>query len=341
MEKLILFNKTDLDTVLSKRIGETKFGEQIKLLTDVTSIYDAIKKLDVNYVIFGIPEDIGVFSNNGKSGTYTAFDATIKILLNTQNNDLNNADKVLLLGHLDFTEELKQVKQLDQNLEKDIEKARKIVSTIDKEVSYLVQLIVSAGKIPIAIGGGHNNAYGLIKGTSLALKSPINAVNFDAHTDFRALEGRHSGNGFSYCFEEGFLKKYFVFGLHENYTSKSIFDVFNENKKLDFVTYEAIEVTNKITFKNALKQAKQHICGTNYGIEIDCDAIINTASSAKTSSGFSVKQTRQFLHYFGKRKNVKYLHICEAIATKKNKTEIGKLITYLITDFIKSRTIND
>jgi formiminoglutamase len=50
-------------------------------------------------------------------------------------------------------------------------------------------------------------------------KENVNAINFDAHSD-RILEGRHSGNGFSYAYEEGFLKKYFIFGLHENYTSK-------------------------------------------------------------------------------------------------------------------------
>jgi formiminoglutamase len=38
----------------------------------------------------------------------------------------------------------------------------------------------------------------------------VNAINFDAHSDFRILEGRHSGNGFSYAYEEGFLKKYFI-----------------------------------------------------------------------------------------------------------------------------------
>jgi formiminoglutamase len=67
--------------------------------------------------------------------------------------------------------------------------------------------------------GGHNNSYGNIKGTALAKGKPVNAINFDAHSDFRILEGRHSGNGFSYAYEEGFLKK-FYFGLHENYTSK-------------------------------------------------------------------------------------------------------------------------
>jgi arginase family enzyme len=49
----------------------------------------------------------------------------------------------------------------------------------------------------------------VIKDQRLQRKT-INAINFDAHSDFRILEGRHSGNGFSYAYEEGFLKKYFV-----------------------------------------------------------------------------------------------------------------------------------
>ena len=89
-------------------------------------------------------------------------------------------------------------------------------------MTNLIFKIVSAGKTPIVIGGGHNNAYGNIKGTSLALNKPINVINFDAHTDFRALEGRHSGNGFSYAFQEGFLNNYFIFGIHENYSSKAV-----------------------------------------------------------------------------------------------------------------------
>ena len=70
--------------------------------------------------------------------------------------------------------------------------------------------IVLADKKPIIIGGGHNNAYGNIKGTSLAIGEPINVINFDAHSDFRPEEGRHSGNGFSYAYTEGFLNYYFI-----------------------------------------------------------------------------------------------------------------------------------
>jgi formiminoglutamase len=60
-------------------------------------------------------------------------------------------------------------------------------------------------------------------------RKTINAINFDAHSDFRILEGRHSGNGFSYAYEEGFLKN-IVFGLHENYTSKSVLDIIKKQK---------------------------------------------------------------------------------------------------------------
>ncbi|MDX1277521.1 formimidoylglutamase [Oceanihabitans sediminis] len=336
MDKLVLFNDTKLDSLLNKRPNETKFGEHITTLTSVSNIYEQLKDLDVTYVVIGLPEDVGVFANYGKTGTSNAFEATIKILLNIQSNQFTNAKKVLVLGHLDFKEELEKLKTLDQSKKKDVAKARKIVSKIDKYVTSLVHDIVKAGKKPIIIGGGHNNAYGNIKGTSLALKSPINAVNFDAHTDFRDEEGRHSGNGFSYAFAEGFLKNYFVFGLHENYTSSNIFSTMNKLKNIQYNTYEDICVRKKLKFKTEMERALEHVASKPFGIEIDCDAIQNTPSSAMTPSGFSLNKARNFINYFASHKNASYLHICEAAPTAETETQIGKLITYLITDFIKA-----
>ena len=40
---------------------------------------------------------------------------------------------------------------------------------IDEEVESLTKAIVASGKIPIAIGRGHNNSYPLIKGTAKGL----------------------------------------------------------------------------------------------------------------------------------------------------------------------------
>jgi len=336
MQNLILFTLKDRDTILKARKGESKFGEHIQLIPNLTNIYDDIVNLDVDYVIFGIKEDIGVYANYGNTGTYKAWEAALKVLVNIQNNSFTKAKRVLILGHLDYTKERELTTALDQSKKKNISKARAFVESIDKDVTHVVSSIVKAGKIPIIVGGGHNNAYGNIKGCALANNSTVNVINFDAHTDFRAEEGRHSGNGFSYAYAEGFLKNYFIFGLHENHTSNTIFNTLKKLKNLKYNTYEAIEVRNELDFNSELETSLNHISDKKFGIEIDCDAIENIPSSAMTPSGFSVKQTRQFVHYFGQHKNASYLHICEAAPTKKTETKVGKLITYLITDFIRA-----
>jgi len=336
MEHLKPFTSSELSIILNKRPKETKFGEHIVIFPDFDNIYEQLLKMDVTYVIFGIKEDVGVFANYGNTGTSQAWDAAIKVLLNTQSNTFTHAKKVAILGCLDFKSYQNKLEKLNQNKKKDIQKARKLVSKIDENVASLVSQIVSAGKIPIIIGGGHNNAYGNIKGTSLALKKQINAVNFDAHHDFRAEEGRHSGNGFSYAYAERFLKNYFIFGLHENYISEAILKTINKIKSVQFNTYESIAVRKELKFKSEMQRALNHVSNSNFGLEIDCDAILNTPSSAMSPSGFSVEQARQFVHHFGTHKNASYLHICEAAPTPQNETLIGKLITYLITDFIRS-----
>ena len=96
MDKLVLFNNSDLKKLLNKRTGESKFGEHITVLSSISSIYDELKNLDVTHVIFGLPEDVGVFANYGISGTYNTWDTVIKYLVNIQNNDFICAEKVLI-----------------------------------------------------------------------------------------------------------------------------------------------------------------------------------------------------------------------------------------------------
>jgi formiminoglutamase len=59
-----------------------------------------------------------------------------------------------------------------------------------------------------------------------------------------------------------------------------------------------------------------------------------------TLSGFSVQQAREYIHFFGKSKNAAYLHICEGapdLDQTNNNHLTGKLVAYLITDFMKSK----
>ncbi len=237
---------------------------------------------------------------------------------------------------------MEESQNLDPKIKEDRKKLFQFVEKIDKEVSYLVHLIIKARKFPIIIGGGHNNAYGNIKGLALAKGKAVNAINFDAHTDFRILEGRHSGNGFSYALEDGFLKKYFVMGLHENFVSKSVFNTLKElTNNVKFVTYEEIDIRKEKDFTTELEKALDFIKNDPFGIELDLDAIPNIPSSAMTLSGLSVAQARQYIYFMGKNKNASYLHICEGapeLDGSSNNHLTGKLIASMITDFMKSKT---
>lgn len=341
MENLIPFSISDLAKVTNHRSGEVKFGEKMLTIPKGENCFDFLKACDAKYVLFGIPEDVGVRANYGRPGADSAWDSAIKSIANIQHNRFCKGSQIVILGKLDVSDEMALAKDLDFNTTADRKKLSDLVEKIDKEVVHIITGIIKSGKIPIIIGGGHNNAYGNIKGTALGLGKPINAVNFDAHSDFRILEGRHSGNGFSYAYEEGFLKKYFIFGLHENYTSKNVLDILKKiEDRVTFNTYDEIKVRQQKNFQQELNTALDFIKNDNYGIEIDLDALPNIASSAMTMSGFSVEELRQFVYFFGKHKNASYLHICEGapdLGEEKNNHLIGKLIGYLVTDFIKSR----
>jgi formiminoglutamase len=341
MDNLIPFSISDLAKVTNHRSGEVKFGEKMLTLPKGENWTEFLKKCEAKYVLLGIPEDVGVRANYGRPGAASAWESAIKSIANIQHNRFCKGNQILVLGTLNFKTQMEEAKNLDFNITIDRKRLSELVSQIDKEVVHVITSIVKTGKIPIIIGGGHNNAYGNIKGTALAHGKPINVVNLDAHSDFRILEGRHSGNGFSYAFEEGFLKKYFIFGLHENYTSKNVLDILKKMEdRVTFNTYDEINVRQQKNFQEELNTALEFIKNDTFGIEIDLDALPNIASSAMTLSGFSVEQTRQFIHFFGSHKNAAYLHICEGapeLGEEKNNHLIGKLIGYLITDFIKSR----
>ncbi len=215
-----------------------------------------------------------------------------------------------------------------------------LVDKIDKEVANIIFNIIKCGKTPIIIGGGHNNSYGNIKGAALAKGKPINAINIDACTDFRILEGRHSGNGFSYAYEEGFLNKYFIFGIHESHASKNALDTIKKiENRINFNTYDELKIRNEKNFDDELVNALNFIENEPFGIEIDLGSIPNIPSNTMTISGYSVEELRIFTSFFGNHKNATYLHICEGapnLGDKINNHLIGRLIGYLVTDFVKS-----
>lgn len=332
------FSEHDIKNFVSLRKGETKIGELIQTISDNSSIsiIEELNNSSAKFVILGVPEDIGVKMNYGNGGAHTAFTPALKAFLSTQENQFINGGNIFVLGYLDYLEDVSHFDKSDRN------KGDLLVKTIDQKLSEVIKLIIEADKIPIIIGGGHNNSYGNLKGFSEAKQQAINVVNLDAHTDLRQLEERHSGNGFSYAIEHNYLDKYFMFGLHENYTPQYIFDYMQDKSNIDYNTYEELEVYKSLSFESELERASNFIQDKPFGIEIDLDCIQNFPSSAMTPSGFTSLQARQFVHFFGKNPNASYIHICEGAPAVMNNEiaagQVGKFISYLISDFIKAKS---
>ena len=332
MSFLKIYSEKNVFPFLKKRDGETKFSEKVNFVKTL----EDLKNNPAKYVLLGIPEDIGVRANHGNPGTSKAWEAALGSLLNIQHNQFTNAENILLLGEIDCETQMKQAAEISKREPHSVEILGELVSQIDHKVSEVLRRIVEAGKFPIIIGGGHNNSYGNLKGTSEALQKPINCINFDAHTDFRALEHRHSGNGFSYAFEDGFLGKYFIFGLHRNYTSESVFNAMEKNsERVKFNLFEDISIQQKISFSDAIKEAENFCCNENFGIELDLDAVEMMGSSAISPSGFSLNEARKFVSHFSKNSNASYLHICEGSPSAGIfPNQVGKAIAYLVSDVI-------
>ena len=334
MKGLQIYTKEHLLALTSIREGEVKLGERLKVIPNLNNMAGS----DYKFVLLGLPEDIGVRANFGTGGAQTAWQPALQSLLNFQSTTRFTGQEMAVLGHLDFDGELKAAEDLDPHHPDDLEQLRDLVSKIDDRVTEVLALIFNAGKIPIIIGGGHNNSYPILKALSQQYNKPVNAINLDAHSDFRKMEGRHSGNGFRYALRENFLGKYAVTGLHENYISQPVLNDLSELK--DQIRYYFFDdfICGSNSYDRAFLDAMSFTEGI-CGLEIDLDSICGVLSSAGSLTGFSINQIREMI-VKTKIKQFSYLHIAEGAVHLSDGREdplTGKLIATLVSDFVKAQ----
>ena len=341
-----LYNKSDILSLTHIRRFETKIGEIILCDPGCNDLERKISETKANYIIFGIPEDIGVRANLGKGGADSAWVPFLQSFLNIQSNDFLSGENIMVAGHFDFSQEQKLINVNADTEEEKIAAYRSLVSKIDGQVEEMVKIITRNQKIPIIIGGGHNNAYPAIKGASKGLYkagllqlAQINCINLDAHADFRPVEGRHSGNAFRYADEDGYLNKYCVIGVHENYLQQNVWNDMVNSPFIDCITYEDIFIHEKKNFIQAISHATGFTEDNFTGIELDLDSVEHVLSSATTPCGISSLHARQYVNFVAMNTKIAYLHICEGatrLETGETDSSTGKLISYLVSDFIKA-----
>ena len=320
LNSIFTFQQSTKDMVLSyvsQREGEVKLGEKLSVFTDLDSFIG-------RYVVLGVSEDVGPRANLGLSGADAGYVCFLKRFLNMQSNSFLSGEEVLLLGEVSVNSVITELDAL-----------RKGVTELDDLLVSLLVTIYEKGLIPILIGGGHNNAYPLIKACSMVQNKAMDVVNCDPHADFRPLEGRHSGNSFSYAMEEGWLVNYTVLGLHQQYNSQSMLDCMSD--KECYVTFFEEYLSGQRDFLTDVDGVLRQVADVSLGVELDMDAIMGMPSSAFTPSGFTLEEVRRYVIKCAKSKKAAYLHLPEA-APKNEREEaiVGKALAYLVSDFIKS-----
>lgn len=323
---LEIYTPQDLLDRTTVRNGETKLGQ---VLPTIGNLWEQDSPLPFKFVILGVEEDFGVRGNLGRGGTQNAFGAFLAHLCNLQNNRFFPTEHVAILGSMVATAQVET---------DDLEGLRKATALSDLQLAGVVEHIVKRGAIPIVVGGGHNNAYGCLRGTSQALYKPINCLNIDAHTDLRALEGRHSGNGFSYALEHGFLSRYFILGIQENYTPEHIWQRIEDQEEVDYLSFEDY-LAGEESLDETYIRLSEHL-GAHYGMELDVDVIANFPSSAQSISGFSFDQIREMIYSLDCVPH--YFHLCEGrVAQESEISPVGRGLTLLVTDFIKAHIFSE
>lgn len=347
---LKVFHREDLDRWIIRRRGEVKLGSDVRVLNPdgAGSFSEKLGRCadsGIRYAILGIPEDVGVRANSGRRGARDAWPAFLSEFLNLQSNGFLNPGIILLLGEVDVEDIQRKADAIEGEVG-GISMLRQLTSDIDDRVHPIIETIVSAGLEPIIVGGSHNNAYPILGGVEASLLKSgtisdrgIGCVNCDAHLDFRPLEGRHSGNGFSYAFHEGILKSYGVIGLQESYNNSGMLERFAE-AGFRFWAYEDFAVRGTTTYEEILLEAVEHFRRTELpiGMEVDLDAMANVPASAEIPYGLSAEQVFRFIHSFAAELNPCYLHITEGAPElgPDGGRKVGRLIAMCVTIYIKA-----
>ncbi|MBI2258743.1 MAG: formimidoylglutamase [Flavobacteriia bacterium] len=311
------FDSESYKNLVSSRVGEKKIGENLS------------NSQEAQFVIIGVEEDFGPQHNFGRPGADKAFSAFLNTFLNSQSNEFLTGNEFFIAGSIKVKHQYAEVQQI-----------KNLINFLDELVLSIVSYYIQQGKIPIVIGGGHNNAYPLISASKQNYPN-LHVINLDAHADIRACDYRHSGNPFSFALNEHLLSSYTVFGLHKSFNNQFIIDELKE-KNIQHTYFE-----DYLFEKRNLIEDLIHFTISNkntfVGIELDMDSIEYFPSSALSPSGFTVNEARKYVQFLAENlNNIAYLHLPEAAPTSIEEQKIvGKTLTYLVSDFIRTMKLTN
>ena len=271
---------------------------------------------DAHVALLGIPTDEGIARNGGRTG---ASKAPAKIRqyfskLTTYSGDVS-IDRLRLvdLGDIPMGP-LEQMHDL----------AREIITDV-----------IAKGKLVVAMGGGHDVTYPLVKGFAASTPAPINLINIDAHLDVRPLKNglHHSGSSFRLILEEGLVDgdRFHEFGVQRFVISESHAKwVLSHKSEISF--YDLIELDGlPLSFSRLLGKR-----GTHY-VSFDIDSIRAADApgvSATSPIGFSAGEAFWMCREAGRTRSVRMIDFVEVSPDHDVDDRTAKLAARMIANFL-------
>jgi formiminoglutamase len=296
---------------VAAREGETRIGQRAAAL-----VPGAPPPKGARVALVGVPEDIGVRANLGRPGTRRMWSAFLPRFLNMQSNAFLDGAAVVVAGTVDVRDLRRATRGIDpsglgpRSRTDALDALRRATAELDGRVASTVESLRRAGLVPVVVGGGHNNSYGILAGCAAAAGCAMRCVNVDLHADLRPREGRHSGNGFTYALADGHLGRYAVVGMSEAYATEAIVDAVREDERIAAWTFESMLRAGTPPRQAALAAAA-HVGRGPATIELDLDAVAGAPASAAAASGFTGAEFRSMATALASALDVHAVHLAE------------------------------
>ena len=312
MKHLRPISADEVRTLTAPREGEVRVGERVAVLAP-----GAQPTGRARIALLGVPEDVGVRANLGRPGARRMWRAFLPRFLNMQSNAFLDGAAVAVAGTVDLRDIRRATKGLDATVggprsrAEALEALRRATAEIDGRVASAVEGLRREGFVPVVVGGGHNNAYGVLAGCAAALGGrPLGCANVDLHADLRPAEGRHSGNPFTYALDHGHLSRYAVVGMSEAYATQAIVEKVAADTRVQAITLESMLRSGTPPVQAAMAAAA-HVGGGPATLELDLDAVAGAPASAAAASGFTGTEFRAMAAALARRLDVHAVHVAK------------------------------
>lgn len=219
-----------------------RWHQVIKVVDLLQAPLPALQKEQKGIVLLGFASDEGVRRNKGRTGAAEGPAALRKAIANFP---VHFSEQTILLDAGDIL-----------CINGELENAQQVLSEA-------VKAILTAGYLPLLLGGGHEITYGHASGIRrFAPKQQIGFINFDAHFDIRVpeAEGASSGTGFwqlaQDCKQAGTPFHYLALGIQKHGNTRQLFNIAGE-EDATYVSADAFHLQDKDTLFAAI----QHFLG--------------------------------------------------------------------------------